>query len=278
MKSAIWQLCPPHWRHANSGYQRLRRSPDKLRQIRRTVPLSDYIKLLSLYSFLRPTGQVQIAPKDVPSPLTLRYDTSDRSVYEQVFVEKQYEFPELDNVEFIIDAGANIGLASVYLLTKYPKAQVIAIEPDPENLAIAELNLRPFGSRCHLIEGAIWHTSSSLSIQRSDQGHWATSVSEETNRGDSKVQGFTINEITSRFGFDKIDLLKVDIEGAELPLFRDGDTTFLQKTRCCAVECHDAESLQAFESACGRDNFCLTVQGELTVATQFAAEMPVTVS
>ena len=46
-----------------------------------------------------------------------------------------------------------------------------------------------------------------------------------------------------------LDLLKIDIEGAELQVFRDGSTDFLAKTRCCAVECHGAAPEQAFRAA-----------------------------
>ncbi len=235
-----------------------------------TVPMNSKLKLLSLYSFGVSADAVEIQANDVPGPLTLRYGTSDLPVFEQVFIEQQYRFPQLENVEYVIDAGANIGLAAAYLLAKHPKAKLIAIEPDAENFAVAKRNLQQFGSRCRLVHGAVWPTDRELSVQRHDMGHWATQVSEEV--GSETVRGFTIEKLMSDFDFPRIDFLKVDIEGAELQLFGDGCTDFMQKTQCCAVECHGPESESAFRSVCDPRRFEIFEQCELLVANRIAAE------
>ena len=81
-----------------------------------------------------------------------------------------------------------------------------------------------------------------------------------------KFAAYTVDELLLDAGFPRIDLLKVDIEGAELQVFRDGNTEFLLKTRgMAAVECHSAECVEAFESAVC-DGFHLRDTGELRVA------------
>jgi FkbM family methyltransferase len=39
----------------------------------------------------------------------------------------------LDSTAFIIDGGANIGIASLYFLNQYPTARLVAVEPSPAN-------------------------------------------------------------------------------------------------------------------------------------------------
>jgi hypothetical protein len=65
--------------------------------------------------------------------MTLRPNTSDMDVFQQIFVNEEYEFSLDTDPAVIIDAGANIGLASIYYSIKYPKAKIIAIEPELSN-------------------------------------------------------------------------------------------------------------------------------------------------
>jgi FkbM family methyltransferase len=205
------------------------------------------------------------------SPVSLRFGTSDFEVFRQVFLERQYELPILNGAEFIIDAGANIGLSSVYFLMKNPQLKVLAIEPDIQNYKIAKNNLIFFADRCDLILGAVWSQSGTLAISRGtfrDGQHWATQTLpvSEFDESDEQVRSYTLNELIDVSGFPHIDLLKMDIEGAELQVFRDGDTTALSDVSCCAVECHDQKCLSAFHQSLEPFDFLLRQQGELEIA------------
>ena len=82
------------------------------------------------------------------------------------------------------------------------------------------------------------------------------------------VAAYSLNRLLEQFGFPRIDLLKVDIEGAELSVFRDGDTSFLADTACFAIECHGPDCQHAFALAAEGYGFRLRQCGELTVATR----------
>ena len=66
--------------------------------------------------------------KGYKHPIFIRSNSTDISNFHEIF---NIEFPLPNNLnpKFIIDAGANVGYASIFFLNKYPKASVIAVEP-----------------------------------------------------------------------------------------------------------------------------------------------------
>src|ERR1041385_3761622 len=69
-----------------------------------------------------------------PYPFYGRIGSSDWEVFIQIFVNQEYRCVEdIHDPELIIDCGANVGYASLYFLTKFPRAHIIAIEPDRAN-------------------------------------------------------------------------------------------------------------------------------------------------
>ncbi len=85
-----------------------------------------------------------------PSPLAkrcvfLRPGTADQNVYDQVFISKEYDV-DLGDPRFIVDAGAHIGLASVFFACKYPNSAVVAIEPEASNFRVLLKNSHGYGN------------------------------------------------------------------------------------------------------------------------------------
>lgn len=258
LRSALW-----HLRHNRA----------RLWSTFRTVrlrSLGDVISFLEEFDCVgNPTVDIHL--RGLAQPVRLRANTSDFAVFRQVFLEEQYQRPRTESLEFIVDAGANIGLTSVYLLQRHPRAQVIAIEPDVENFRVAEHNLRQFGDRCRLVYAGLWPTEGELTVSRGtfrDGQAWATQTLPTTDSATETVPARTLQSLLSEFQFPRIDLLKVDIEGAELPIFRDGDLAFLDSTRLMMVECHGPDCELAVSSAAAAAGFRLSQNGELTIATR----------
>jgi FkbM family methyltransferase len=247
-------------------------------RIRELLSLIFTVRLLSLWNVLlcyvnfqkRAVGFTEIGVRGLPAPVRLRNATSDFMVFRQVFLEKQYAIPGVAEAHYVIDAGANIGLTSLYILARNPKVRIIAVEPDSENYVIAVHNVKPFADRCHLLHAAIWSSEVTLGVSRGtyrDGEHWSTQTITAVQNCPETVSGYTIETLLRKFDFPHIDLLKIDIEGAELNLFRDGDTGFLDKTVCCVIECHGDDCEQAFASAAERHGFQSRICGELIIAT-----------
>jgi FkbM family methyltransferase len=205
-------------------------------------------------------------------PLELRKGTSDFECFRHIFLAHQYRPLCMGDPHIVIDAGANVGLASLYFLHRYPQVRVIALEPDPENFELAERNLRPFQDRCQILHAALWSHDTTLALQRGtfrDGRHWATQVI-PPELGAAQVQvavpAYSVSTLLDRFKISSIDILKIDIEGAEGTVFGQGDTTFLARTRACAVECHDAQASDIFRSAASAYGLQVRREGELTLA------------
>src|SRR5262249_47044026 len=104
-------------------------------------------------------------------PVWLRPWTSDYACYQQVFREQEYAGVEgIGDPRIIIDCGANIGLASIYFLTRFPECTVLAVEPDPENVSICRHNLLPYGARAKVVHGAVWSDRGRLTVVPSTFG------------------------------------------------------------------------------------------------------------
>lgn len=203
------------------------------------------------------------------APLTLRRGSSDFAVFRQVILEDQYNLPEISEPEYIVDAGANIGLSSVVFLERYPRCQVVAIEPDPQNYEIATKNLECYGERCRVLPIALWSSSGTVAVQRGnfrDGLDWSCQTVAVCEPEQTTVNASTMTALLLKAGFPRIDFLKVDIEGAELQVFGEGDTSFLERTQCCATECHDSLRVDVYCQTMSRYGFSIRHEGELVIA------------
>ena len=163
-----------------------------------------------------------------------RMGTSDVRVFNQVVLRRSYELPfRLDNVRHIVDAGANAGFATKYFGRHYPGATIVAIEPDSSNVEILRRNIAEIPG-AEAFKGALWHTKTKLSIQNPNAPKTAIIVGEA---GVPDVDTVTVPELVRKHG--RIDILKIDIETAELELFSAPDVSWLKDVRCLIVELHD---------------------------------------
>ncbi|RZK12980.1 MAG: FkbM family methyltransferase [Flavobacterium sp.] len=184
------------------------------------------------------------------SRITLRKKpSSDFLVFDQVFVLKEYQ--HIVNLMLktidpsaplkIIDAGANIGLASLYFMRVFKKATICLVEPDPANFDFLKKNIEQNKINSILINGGVWSHDTYLQINRDfrDGNDWSVNVTESPVF--TTVKGYSIPTLMHEAGFQMIDLLKIDIEGAEKQLFNNEKTAgeFLSKTRFICIEIHD---------------------------------------
>jgi len=104
--------------------------------------------------------------------------SSDPDVFDQIMVTKELSrLCSMNPPQLIVDLGANVGYSSAFLLNAFPKAHILAVEPDPSNAALCRLNLSAYGHRAQILEGAAWYRNCRLALSPGTFGdgrEWAT--------------------------------------------------------------------------------------------------------
>ena len=176
----------------------------------------------------------------IAHPIRLRIGTTDVSTYMQVLVEHQYDFDIPITPQFVIDAGANIGLASIYFSNKYPSARIVAIEPEESNYIMLCMNIAK-DPNIKAIRAALWFETTNIQLVDSGFGNHGYQVSSYNTRdedGVDSVRGITVDMILNQEGETIVDLLKIDIEGAERNVL-DKSERWISRVRVIMIELHD---------------------------------------
>lgn len=209
--------------------------------------------------------ELSVRPRGFRSPIRLRIKTTDSITYEQVLLEAEYAFDLPFSPKIIIDAGANIGMASIYFARRYPEAKIFAIEPETSNFALLVKNTRRY-SAIIPIQAALWNRDGEICVTEPDpasgfRGKWAF-VTREGRKG-AKVRAVTMRTLMQEMRISAIDLAKIDVEGAEKEIFEE--TGWLAGLGCLIIELHDRlrpGCSQVVEQA--MESFERTQRGEAT--------------
>ncbi|MDX2197485.1 MAG: FkbM family methyltransferase [Phycisphaerae bacterium] len=185
----------------------------------------------------------------------VRPGTTDALVFISILARKSYEvYDPHPEPRFIIDGGANAGYSVVYFGLRHPQARIVALEPQSDNHRIATQNIAALGERARVLKLGLWPRKAHLRVvanERAD-GHQVIEVPESEPHDCVGIDPLTL---LRESGEKRIDLLKCDIEGAELNLFADNPDPWLEFTDCAIVEIHNAEAEQAVYTAIRRHGF-----------------------
>lgn len=186
--------------------------------------------------FRRPR-ELAITPPGSAYPVFLRLNTSDVCSYRDVLIcqDKSYD-PQIPDFrpQTIVDAGAHIGMASLLFAHRYPKARIIAVEPEPGNFAALIRNVSHYKNIVP-VQAALWKGDGEVRLGKSTaHPKGAFAIAED---GDQRVRAVTMETLMKENGISTIDFLKVDIEGAEKEVFQNN--TWIKDVRVIAIELHD---------------------------------------
>ena len=183
------------------------------------------------------TPEIQATNKLCRHPFWLRLNTTDVAVYDMVFTRREYEV-NLPPPKVIVDAGANIGLSTLYFANRYPESRIIAIEPEPENYGLLTKNTWPYPNVTPL-QAALWSDNKSVELRDPGFGSWGfTTHSITVPNASAPVKAVTVDRLMDEFALPKIDILKMDIEGAELEVLR-GASAWISRVDTILAELHD---------------------------------------
>jgi FkbM family methyltransferase len=160
-----------------------------------------------------------------------RRNRGDLHTLREVWFAEAYRLPFDAEPRTVIDLGANVGLTSLWLSSRYPVEQLVAVEPSSSNVAVLRRNLS--GHNANVIHAAVGPGDGSIAFTENAQSHL----------GRVGGHGGSVRQVSMRTVLDEfppdvmVDLLKVDIEGSEGQLF-SGDLTWLRRVRAIIIEIH----------------------------------------
>lgn len=207
--------------------------------------------------FLR--GEVELHPKEISHSVICRPRTSDSAALWGAFGEKFHRPPvELPLHAVIMDLGANVGYTAVDLANLFPTARIIAVEMDDGNAEIARRNLERFGARCVLVHAAVWVREGVVAYGGREE--WARSIGSPGSSDENlrTAPATTIPLLLDRLEVERVDYVKMDIEGAEKDVLADAPS-WLEHVACIKVEVHPPASMSKCATSLSESGFDVSI-------------------
>lgn len=172
----------------------------------------------------------------------------------EIFQERQYlELPATgtDEKRVVVDVGANVGFFSMKQALQFgDKLKLIAFEPDPSTYGRLQTNVDRIRTRT---SADIRCVNSALD-EHAGEAKFVRDVSVESHvvNGDSDADGITVqlttlDSVVEQEGIEKIDLLKIDVEGHEMKVLAGARNKALPITDNITLEYHQPEFVQEIE-------------------------------
>lgn len=211
---------------------------------------------------------------------TVRPRTTDRSTLNEMVVTRPYEADSTGTIsasDVVVDIGAHIGTFTVGAAKRATRGRVFAIEPVPENFDLLQENVR--ANRLEnviAIHAAVAGTSGSGWL--TGEGTAATILEVPGQQG-RQVPLISIARLMSDYGLDRIDLLKMDCEGAEYDICESGEPAVFERISRIVAECHptserkNAATLKTRLTGLGFD-VSVTPEGSDGLSLLFAKRAP----
>ncbi len=153
---------------------------------------------------------------------------------EATLIRRQNDFiPENDH-PLILDCGANIGITALNYKSQFPKARIIAFEPDPEIVPLLRHNLeRNTNGEVKVVEAAVWVKNGTERWH--SEGIDGSHLSFEANDA-AKTKIVPTIDLCDYLN-EPIDLIKMDIEGAEYEVIPHISNKLIN-VKALSIECH----------------------------------------
>ena len=187
--------------------------------------------------------------------VAVRTGTTDASVFDSIYHGQAYGWELGQEPRTIVDAGAYTGLSTVFFALRYPEARIVAIEPDEQNFSLLKKNTAGLAN-VQTVRAALWGVSGSVNLVDPGDGSWGFRIDEaDGSPGSSRssmlgsVPAVTVTDIMREYALDRIDLLKLDVEGSEKEIFANSDEWIGSVDAIC-LELHDR-----FKAGCSRNFF-----------------------
>jgi FkbM family methyltransferase len=137
----------------------------------------------------------------------------------------------------ILDLGANIGLGTLYFAKNWPKAHIIAVEPDARNFELLKANVGGM-SNITPIQGAVASEDGAVQIANPDDEAWALRTKRVSATDPNSIKAYSVKTLMEFATEAQPFLVKMNIEGFESELF-SRNTEWVKSFPIIIVGLHD---------------------------------------
>lgn len=181
-------------------------------------------------------------------PILIRPGTDDtKTIIDNIIREEWGNFSTSNDPIWMIDAGAYIGDTSAYFLSRFKNLNIVALEPDCLTFKYTDRNLAPYGPRVKLHNCGLYTHEGSV---RFNSGETSSAI---TADGEIEIPVTTIPSLLAKYSIDRLDILKMDIEGAEESVFSSDVEAWLRYVDLLIIEFH-SESGEALITRVLKEN------------------------
>jgi FkbM family methyltransferase len=220
-----WQVCPTwpdRWSRMRWLYSD--KFPPRLQARRRRIH----------FRYAPPIGDLSVLVRDNHG--------SDAFIFGEVFDHRYYDLPLPFQPRTILDLGSNAGFTVLYFARVYPQARIACVEPIADNLALLRENLAANHVSAEVFAAAVAVDDGRLTMTTDahDYGHKVSGIAygPQVVGQTVDVEALSIPTLMKRLGWDRIDLLKIDIEGYEGVLLKE-KCDWLSGVDAMCIECHE---------------------------------------
>lgn len=198
-----------------------------------------YIEVHSANNEFLGTRELRLKEIEIRKPLMDISDTEPIFMnYEEFFVDRVYDVLPLENQNVVLDIGANVGLWTKYILSK-GAGKVYCFEPNLKAIEHLKSTLKQ-DPNTHVIEKAVYKEKATLQFHIDDSNSLVSSLIPESGKSPSyNVDAITLEEAINLTGHQNIDLVKIDIEGAEFEIIENLSQEISDRINSFLIEFHD---------------------------------------
>ncbi len=162
----------------------------------------------------------------------------------EIMGDKVYDAPLNQTKKIIVDLGSNVGVYSLYIALKNPKAKIYAVEPDSDNFKQLQENIlvNGFKRRISAFQYVISKKCGKVPFFVDNISSRAHSLYHVTGKK-VQVPSIDLNSLFKKLKIKKCDILKLDIEGAEYEVLYNCPEKILRSINIVFVECHNLQNL-----------------------------------
>lgn len=186
--------------------------------------------------------------------LLMRTNEGDLAIFYEIFWKEIYKIPflVLPEKSVILDLGAHIGCTAIYFSMVYPDAQIYAVEASEESYNILKENVKSF-KNIIAVQAVIDSQDGVVCFDTSGY-----SFNSKLNHNGKMVQSISISTLMMQYQITRVNLIKIDIEGAEKNILQN-NVNWLRQIDTMIIELHDDYKLLDLSKDIVPFGFTLTI-------------------